>query len=84
MRQQHNVHKFRISTSRLPREGREEEDSLEHKDLKVRAAKPAHLQLHHSKSSQASKVSQLEGLPTYAGEEPLATALQEHNCSTAE
>ena len=39
MRQQHNVHKFRISTSRLPKEEREEEDSLEHKDLKVRAAK---------------------------------------------
>ena len=35
-------------------------------------------------SSQVPQAPQLEGLPTYAGEEPLATALQEHNCSTAE
>ena len=34
-------------------------------------------------SSQVPQAPQLEGLPTYAGEEPPAL-VQEHNCSTAE
>ena len=34
-------------------------------------------------SSQVPQAPQLEGLPTYAGEEQLAL-VQEHNCSTAE